>query len=213
MPVRNAPSSRADYLALYQGANFGPAGRRIEYYARIEGYRVVKRREILPDEPDHPRADLNYYKLDLGRLRLLPRPILNSTSYRVLFLFTTLDRLLQAYDLSYLRGPQSIEQLMWDELKRNYINASPQHYILQDGRPIYRLDFAIFCKQGKIDIECDGKAWHSSYQAQLEDRERDNYLVAQGWSVLRFAGRDIYRDVKACVEVVKRTIAALGGEL
>jgi very-short-patch-repair endonuclease len=213
MPVSSAPKRKAEYLALYQGRNFGAQGQRIEYYTRVHRYQVLKRRQILPDEPNHPRADKDYYRVELGPLCHLPHSILNTTARRILFFFTTLDRLLRAQDVNYLLGRQSIEELMWDELKRNLINASPQHYIFEAGSPIYRLDFAIFCLKGKINIECDGKAWHSSYQAQLADRERDNRLASRGWSVLRFSGREIYQDVKRCILVVKQTIATLGGQL
>ena len=32
---------------------------------------MVRRRDLLPDEPDHPRADQAYYKLQLGPLERL----------------------------------------------------------------------------------------------------------------------------------------------
>ena len=38
----------------------------IHYYARIEGHELVASRDLIPSEPDHPRARAWYYKLQLG---------------------------------------------------------------------------------------------------------------------------------------------------
>jgi hypothetical protein len=38
---------------------------------------MVRRRDLLPDEPDHPSADGAYYKLQLGLLERLDPPIIS----------------------------------------------------------------------------------------------------------------------------------------
>ena len=38
----------------------------IHYYAPIEGHELVTRRDLIPSEPDHPRAGNWYYALQLG---------------------------------------------------------------------------------------------------------------------------------------------------
>jgi len=38
----------------------------IHYYAPIQGHELVARRDLIPSEPDHPRAGQWYYALQLG---------------------------------------------------------------------------------------------------------------------------------------------------
>lgn len=150
----------------------------------------------------------------MGNILKTPHRIYNETRRRVTFLFTTLERLREAREITQLYLKNPIEELLWRGMKKEWINASPQHYIFDDnGRYIYKLDFAIFCRKGKIDVECDGRAWHEEYRDQLRDRERDNYLASKGWIVLRFPAIKIYRNLLECVKRIKEAIRALDGEI
>lgn len=53
----------------------------------------------------------------------------------------------------------------------------------------YVLDIAI--PELKIDVEIDGFAFHSDAEAFQHDRERQNNLIANGWTVLRFTWHDV----------------------
>jgi len=55
----------------------------------------------------------------------------------------------------------------------------------------YRLDFAIFVENKSIDLECDGETYHSTKNAIMGDRERDEYMIYEGWEVIRIKGFDI----------------------
>src|SRR5512133_2352126 len=78
IPLRSAPKVIAvDYLAFYQTAAFGASGRwRIQYVAPVRGHELATRAELLRDEPDHPHAHQEYYKIQVGPLVSLPQPIL-----------------------------------------------------------------------------------------------------------------------------------------
>jgi len=103
IPVQHAPKQLfADYLAFYQTKVFGDEGWSIRYFARISGHELVRRRDLLPDEPDHPHADEVYYKLQLGPLQELPRPITSRVGRRITFFTTTWGRLAQARELNDL---------------------------------------------------------------------------------------------------------------
>lgn len=80
----------ADYLAFYQTGAFGPDHRwRIEYFCELRGHELVTRRELFRDEPDHPRANEEYYKLAIGPLQTRPEPVLAQSWKRLTFLYTT----------------------------------------------------------------------------------------------------------------------------
>lgn len=53
----------------------------------------------------------------------------------------------------------------------------------------YVLDIAF--EEARVDIEIDGMAFHSDAKAFQNDRTRQNVLVANGWTVLRFTWRDL----------------------
>ena len=78
IPLRTAPKViNVDYLAFYQAGAFGEEHRwRIETCAEVRGNELTTRAELLRDEPDHPRAREEYYKIQLGPLQMLPQPIL-----------------------------------------------------------------------------------------------------------------------------------------
>lgn len=77
----------------------------------------------------------------------------------------------------------------------------------------YRLDFAIMnAAEGVfLAVEVDGHEWHDTTPQQAQnDRQRDRRLTASGWTVVRFTGREVYRDAAACVTEVATLLAGRG---
>lgn len=72
----------------------------------------------------------------------------------------------------------------------------------------YRTDLAV--PELKLDIECDGRDYHTSPAQIAKDQRRDAYLARLGWTVVRFTGSQIKRDTAACVRAVVRIIGVLG---
>jgi very-short-patch-repair endonuclease len=80
------------------------------------------------------------------------------------------------------------------------------------GDKRYRLDFAIRDREfdWKIAIECDGHNFHERTPEQAQrDRERDRLLQIDGWTVLRFTGTEINRDLEKCTDQVWAAILSL----
>jgi hypothetical protein len=103
IPQRHAPPEfLATYFAFYFGRRFGEQKWAIHYYARQLGHELVARRLLLPDEPDHPRADDWYYKIQLGPVQQLERPIISLRWRRITFIHTTWDRLQAAREINDL---------------------------------------------------------------------------------------------------------------
>jgi very-short-patch-repair endonuclease len=78
----------------------------------------------------------------------------------------------------------------------------------------YRLDFALFFrdKHGsprKINIECDGAAFHGSAEAQSRDAERDAYMRRNGWEVWRYPGWMLHYAAHECAEEADRAVQAM----
>src|SRR5687767_2283840 len=55
-------------LALYQTAAFGAERWSVRFFAPVRGHELTTRRDLLPAEPNHPRADQPYLEFQLGPL-------------------------------------------------------------------------------------------------------------------------------------------------
>jgi DNA mismatch endonuclease (patch repair protein) len=125
------------------------------------------------------------------------------------------------YTMSRIRSSNtaievSFRKALWHEGIRYRKN-----YVRLPGKP----DIAITKYQ--IAIFCDGEFWHGKdwelqkpkikgnrdyWVAKIErnmdrDHETDRQLHGRGWTVLRFWGEDIKRNLAACVEAVKDAIS------
>ena len=95
----------ASYIAFFIGGALADGrGSGIHYYARRTGFELVRRRDLLPEEPDHIRADDVYYKLQLGDLCARVPPIGNAARRRVTFILTTWECFVNASEVSELYG-------------------------------------------------------------------------------------------------------------
>lgn len=100
IPLARAPSPlSAQYLAFYLTSALGSEGAAVRYWAEIERCEVLRRRDLLPEEADHPRADGLYLCLRLGPLQDLERPVPARRWRRMAFVSTTWERLERADDV------------------------------------------------------------------------------------------------------------------
>lgn len=103
VPLAHVPQRfAAEYLAFFQTRVFGAERWAVRYYASVLRYRVVTRLELLPDEPNHPRAAERYYRVEIGSLRSLPLPVPAARLRRVTFIQTTYGQLRRAADVREL---------------------------------------------------------------------------------------------------------------
>ncbi len=211
IPVRSAPRQmQFGWLAFYQTKIFRDEGWAINHWARVLGCEVVKRRELLPDEPFHPRADEDYYKVIIGVLQRLDQPIISRRGRRVVFIPTTLAKFRRAKEINDLFHESPLEDELWEAFKQEGIEAERQ-WFLRIGNITYHLDFALFCAQGKVDVECDGDVWHSDPARIPQDNARDNALTSSGWAVLRFNSKVIKENLPHCLWQVRETVNRYGG--
>src|SRR5512138_2892858 len=123
IPLRTAPKVVAvDYLAFYQTSAFGARGGRIETIAAVHGHELTTRAELLKDEPDHPRAREEYYKIQIGGLEMLKEPIVAGKWKRLTFLYTTGEYLLKAKTLNDLVVDGDEREVLWRSLRERAEN-------------------------------------------------------------------------------------------
>lgn len=125
IPFRSAPKVvDVDYLAFYQTAAFGVERRwRIEICAEVRGHELASRRELFRDQPDHPRAHEEYYKIQLGALWELPHPVQAGRWRRVTFLYTTGELLRSAQTIHDLVVRSEERQILWRALRERALRG------------------------------------------------------------------------------------------
>jgi hypothetical protein len=78
----------------------------------------VRRAELLRDEPEHPRAEEPYFKVQLGPVVPLPHAIRSARWKRFTFVYTTGDRLLAAQNVVDLTIASATERdRLWRTLR------------------------------------------------------------------------------------------------
>jgi hypothetical protein len=88
----------------------------------VRGHELTTRAELLKDESDHPRAGEEYFKIQLGSLERLPRPVVSEKWKRLTFLYTTGEYLLKAKTLNDLVVQSDERQLLWQSLRERAEN-------------------------------------------------------------------------------------------
>jgi hypothetical protein len=118
IPLRTAPKVvSVDYLAFYQPGSFGERGGQIEFVAPVRGHELVTRAELLKDETDHPRAHEEYFKVQIGSLERLSKPIVAEKWRRLTFLYTTGEYVLKARMLNDLVVHSDERVWLWKFLR------------------------------------------------------------------------------------------------
>jgi len=156
VPQSHAPKGLyAEYFAFYFGRRFGEEKWAIHYYARNLGHELLTRRDLLPNEPDHPRADANYYKVQLGPILRREHPILSLRWRRVTFIHTTWDRFEDAREINdlFVEGGPYVDRL-YATLKERGVQAERNYHVAEEGAD-YELPLMVPCVYGRVEIGKD----------------------------------------------------------
>jgi hypothetical protein len=151
IPLKTAPKViQVDYLAFYQTASFGKDHQwRIEQVARVRGHELTTRLELLRDEPDHPRAQEEYFKIQIGPLERLRKPILAGGWKRLTFLYTTGEQIKRAATLKDLVVKNEERQVLWHALRDRAIHSG---IYKPDELPEFDLDESILLLLGGAEL-------------------------------------------------------------
>ncbi|MDA0835651.1 MAG: DEAD/DEAH box helicase family protein [Planctomycetota bacterium] len=86
-----------------------------------------------------------------------------------------------------------------------------QYQVEQDGR-WRKIDFAIIGDRIKLALELDGFRYHAEGQISQDEfsdqLERQNALILDGWTVLRFSWADVSTRPEHCINIIRRSLVA-----
>lgn len=93
------------------------------------------------------------------------------------------------------------EAMLWKALRNSQLEG--KKFRRQHSIGNYIVDF--YCPSEKIVVELDGQP-HFNPGAQANDFERDEWLKAQHFRVLRFENWEVRQDVNRVLDSIRKTI-------
>lgn len=93
----------------------------------------------------------------------------------------------------------NIENQMRYALLRKGVN-----FIEQADIGPWSIDF--FLPEYNAVIEADGEFWHNNMKTKMKDRRKDSWLMAKGYKVFHFEGKQITDNANACVDKVLKSL-------
>jgi hypothetical protein len=151
IPELHAPDCTTDaaVLAFYFTSAFAGERWAIHWYAEVRGYELVLRKNLLPEESGHARAEQRYYKMQIGPLIRRDPPIPSLRWRRISFINTTWDRFSAAEEVNdlYISGSDGL----FVTLKESGFFPEVDYFI-REAQQDYTVDLAIPCQDGVVSI-------------------------------------------------------------
>lgn len=95
------------------------------------------------------------------------------------------------------------ETLLWRYIKANRIDGLGFRRQMPLGH--YVLDFV--CLSAKLVIELDGET-HDFVSRHAADKKRDEFLISEGFSVLRFTNDQVLTNLTGVVDVIREAASS-----
>jgi hypothetical protein len=161
IPFRFAPKVvQVDYLAFYQPSTFGKGhSTRIETFAEVYGVELTTRTELIKDETDHPRANEEYYKIQIGSIQKLGKPIMSGAWKRITFLYTTGELFSSAVTIQDLVVRTEERKILWHSLREN---ASKFQEYQKTEIPEIALEPELLMMLGDLHLQDNQADWYQT---------------------------------------------------
>lgn len=173
--IRMKNGINAEYLAFFLSGS-ASKGREsgVYYYAEKRGLELAYRKDLLPKEADHPRANDVYYKVQLGPLIEKNPPVLNPTRRSISFVYTTWDRFVQAQTIAdlYSKDDYFVERI-FHALRENGVYAIERTWSAETpGTPA---QIRILCERGTVQASTEK---NDNFLYLDQDQKEDELLAS-----------------------------------
>ncbi|MAS33240.1 MAG: hypothetical protein CL610_04495 [Anaerolineaceae bacterium] len=167
----------AEYVAFFLSSRVaGKPDSGIYYYARRDGVELAYRRDLLPDEANHPRADEVYYQVQLADWREKVPPILNPTRRTVAFIYTTWDRFVHAREIKdlYSAADYYVDRI-YHALRNRGLSAVERYWDAERRETGAGAHLRILCEHGAFTASTEQMVG----DLFLEDGAADDAILAK----------------------------------
>lgn len=158
IPKKQMPRGfNANYVAFFlSGSALGkaqPGG--IYYFAAVNGHELVRRRDLLPEEIHHKRAESVYYRVALDALSEKQPPVLNPTKRVVAFIYTTWDRFIHAEQIAdlYSKVDYYVDRIYY--ALRNHGIHSHRHWEVEQRTTGFAPGLRVYCENGTVSASTE----------------------------------------------------------
>ena len=218
IPIDKAPpiikDGTTEYIAFYHNAKYKEDLKwKIVYWAKIKTVVVASRADLFPNESiGHQKANRRYYKVSFDELVPLTQPIVSRYGHRLLYVPTTTEKLFSGKaNINHIFKTSYLEKRMAEIMDDMAVTYEREWYEYADNNRKYYLDFVVFCKGGKIDVECDGDQFHMGYDNVYYDKTRNNELEGNKWKVLRYTTKHFNEDEPHIRNTLRKSIKQFHG--
>ena len=105
----------------------------------------------------------------------------------------------------FRRGMTPAEEVLWDGLRNRGLGAK-----FRRQRPVGRFIVDFYCSEARLVVELDSGA-HALPQETEQDRERNVWLEARGYRVLRFRNEEVLKHMEKVMEAIRAACEARVG--
>jgi len=116
----------------------------------------------------------------------------------------TVRSVLLAIDPALAPAESDLETLLAQVIRDSGLPPPVRQFLIAVGGRQIRIDFAY--PEQRIAIESDGFSVHGSRSSFESDRERQNLLALDGWTILRFTWRQICENPLAVAEQIRQAL-------
>jgi len=109
----------------------------------------------------------------------------------------TYNKDLKQYSRELRKNMTEAENLLWSKIRRKQLKG--YQFYRQKIIGNYIVDF--YCPKANLIIELDGSQ-HYSVKGEVNDRNRDTYMIRLGLKVLRFSDREVFKNLKGVLEII-----------
>ncbi len=104
---------------------------------------------------------------------------------------------LKQYSRELRKNMTEAENLLWSKIRRKQLKG--YQFYRQKVIGNYIVDF--YCPKANLIIELDGSQ-HYSVKGEVNDRNRDDYMIRLGLNVLRFSDKEVFKNLKGVLEII-----------
>ncbi len=83
---------------------------------------------------------------------------------------------------------------------------SARHFPLEINARIGRYYGDLVCRRGRVNIEIDGREFHTAATVFTNDRIRQNWMIDDGWRILRYSAATVNAHLDEVVDDIIRVV-------
>lgn len=193
IPQARMPNGvHVEYVAFFfSGAVFKEKSGGIHFFARQRGVELAYRRDLVTQQPDHPRSNEVYYKVQLAQLREKTPPVLNPTRRTIAFIYTTWDRFVHAQTVSDLYSTADYHVDRIYHALRNHSVPATRIWEAQKRETGVAPQVRILCQKGTVVASVA----QNEGNIYLDNQKPDDTILAQIYAAIAQQGGPVMVNI------------------